>query len=76
MQIATMLGLAGTVTCAGVFIGQKKWVLASAFLCAVAYMVLETVIHVRAVPGMVLQALPILFLVLIVYEVITKLVMK
>jgi len=76
MQIATMLSLAGSVTCVGVFIGQKKWLLALAFACSIAYTILEKVVHVAAVPGMVIQALPFLFLALVVYEVLHKLVMK
>jgi len=76
MQIATMLSLAGSVTCVGVFVAQKKWVLATAFFCSIAYTILEKVIHVAAIPSLVIQALPFLFLALVVYEFLHKLVMK
>lgn len=76
MQIATMLSLAGSVTCVGVFIGRKNWVLALAFLCSIAYTVLAQVVSVPEIPGIVVQALPFLFLALVVYEVLQKLVMK
>ena len=76
MQIGTMLSLAGSVTCVGVFIGRKNWILALAFFCSIAYTVLEHVVSVPEIPNMVVQALPLLFLALVVYEVLQKLVMK
>ncbi|SDG52506.1 MULTISPECIES: hypothetical protein [unclassified Duganella] len=76
MQIATMLSLAGSVTCVGVFIGRKNWILALAFFCSIAYTVLAQVVNVPEIPGIVVQALPFLFLALVVYEVLQKLVMK
>ena len=76
MQIATMLSLAGSVTCVGVFIGRKNWILALAFFCSIAYTVLAQVVNVPEIPSIVVQALPFLFLALVVYEVLQKLVMK
>jgi len=76
MQIATMLSLAGSVTCVGVFVGRKNWLLALAFVCSIVYTVLAQVVSVSAIPAIVVQALPFLFLALIVYEVLQKLVMK
>ncbi|MYM34664.1 hypothetical protein GTP44_23755 [Duganella sp. FT50W] len=76
MHTATMLSLAGSVTCVGVFIGRKNWILALAFLCSIAYTVLAQVVSIAAIPGMVVQALPFIFLALVVYEILQKLVMK
>jgi hypothetical protein len=76
MQIATILSLAGTVTCVGVFISHKKWLLALAFTCATAYTILTSVVHVAAVPAVLVQSLPYLFLALVVLEVLRKLVGK
>lgn len=76
MQIATMLSLAGTITCLGIFTSHKKWTLALAFLFASTYTVLHDVIHVAAVPGLLLQSLPYVFLALVVFAMLRTLVAK
>ena len=76
MQIATLLSLAASITCVGVFTQQKKWPLAAAFAFSTAYTLLDKVVHVQAVPPVVIHALPLLFLALVVYETLTKVVMK
>lgn len=76
MKIATIISLAGTVTSSGIFTAQKQWVLAIAFICLTAYTILERVFHIGAIPPIVVDALPVIALVLILYEVLRKVVAK
>ncbi len=76
MKIATIISLAGTVTSAGIFTVQKQWVLATAFICLSVYTLLDRVIHIGAIPPIVLTAFPVVALVLILYEVLRKVVAK
>jgi len=76
MQIATILSLAGTVTCAGLFSKQKNWLLAGAFALATAYTILEKVIHISAVPSSAIPWLAYLFFALVAYEIFRAVVLK
>lgn len=76
MKIATIISLAGTVTCSGVFTAQKQWVLAAAFICMTIYTLLDRVIHIGAIPPVVVTAFPVVALVLILYEVLRKVIAK
>lgn len=76
MQIATIISLAGTVTCAGLFSKQKHWLLATAFALATAYTILEKAIHISAVPYFLVPWLAYLFFALLAYEVFRAVVLK
>ncbi|NYE63037.1 hypothetical protein FHW58_004259 [Duganella sp. 1224] len=76
MKIATIISLAGTVTSAGIFTAQKQWVLAAAFILMTLYTVLDKVFRIGAIPPMVVDAFPLVALVLILYEVLRKVVAK
>ncbi len=76
MQIATLLSLAGTVTCAGLFSKQKNWLLAGAFTLATAYTALEKMIHIPAVPSAAIPWLAYLFFALVAYEIFRAVVLK
>ena len=76
MQIATIISLVGTVTCVGLFIKQKNWLLATAFIFSTAYMILEKVIHVPVVPYFVVPWFAYLFFALVAYEIFRTVVLK
>jgi hypothetical protein len=76
MKIATIISLAGTITCSGIFTVQKQWVLAAAFICMTIYTLLDRVIHIGAIPPVVVTAFPVVALVLTLYEVLRKVVAK
>ncbi|MRX06747.1 hypothetical protein GJ697_02745 [Pseudoduganella sp. FT25W] len=76
MKIATLISLAGTVTCSGVFTVQKQWVLAAAFIFLTVYTLLERVIHIGAIPPVVVDAFPVVALLLALYEILRKVVAK
>ncbi len=76
MKIATLISLAGTVTSAGIFTFQKQWAPAATFILLSAYTLLDKVVHLNFLPGMVVEALPVIALVLAVYEILRKLVGK
>lgn len=76
MQIATIISLAGTVTCAGLFSKQKNWLLATAFVLATVYTVLEKAIHIPAMPYFLVPWLAYLFFALLAYEIFRAVVLK
>ena len=76
MQTATILSLAASVTCVGLFIKQKNWILAAAFIFSTAFTVLDKVVHVSAIPGAWVIWLAYLFFALLAYEVLQKVVLK
>ncbi|TFW13573.1 hypothetical protein [Duganella callida] len=76
MKIATIISLAGTVTSAGIFTVHKQWIPAAVFGFLTIYTVLDKVIHIGAVPAMVVEAFPVLALLLAVYEIIRKIAAK
>jgi len=76
MKIATLISLAGTVTCSGLFTAQKQWTMAAAFILLTAYTLLERVFHLGALPPIAVDALPLVALLLILYEVLRKVVAK
>lgn len=76
MQIATIIGLVGTVTCVGLFIKQKNWLLATAFVFSTAYMILDKVIHIPVVPYFIVPWFAYLFFALVVYEIFRTVVLK
>ncbi|MYM71518.1 hypothetical protein GTP55_25300 [Duganella sp. FT109W] len=76
MKIATLISLAGTVTCSGVFTAQKQWMMAAAFICMTIYTLLDRVIHLGFIPPLVVTAFPVVALVLVLYEVLRKVVAK
>ncbi len=76
MQIATMLSLAASVTCVGLFTKQKNWVLAAAFTFSTVYTILDKAIHIAAVPGYLIPWCAYLFFALVVYEVFRKVVLS
>jgi hypothetical protein len=74
MQIATIISLAGTLTAAGVFGAQKRWVPSAVFILLTIYTVLDKIIHIRQVPAIAIEALPYLALALAIYEILRKVV--
>ena len=76
MQIATILSLAGSVTCVGLFTKQKNWLLAAAFIFSTAYTILDKVVHIPAVPFSVVSWLAYLFFALVAYDIFRKIVLK
>ncbi len=76
MQIATIIGLAGTVTCAGLFIKQKNWLLATAFVFSTVYLILDKVIHISLVPYFLVPWFAYLFFALVAYEIFRTVVLK
>jgi hypothetical protein len=76
MQIATILGLAGTVTYVGLFIKQKNWLLATAFVFSTAYTILDKIIHIPVVPYFMVSWFAYLFFALVAYEIFRKVVLK
>jgi hypothetical protein len=76
MKIATLISLAGTVTCSGIFTVQKQWVLAAAFIFLTLYTLLDRVVHIGAIPSVVIEAFPVVALILAVYEIIRKVAAK
>lgn len=76
MQIATILSLAGSVTCVGLFSKQKNWLLAAAFCLSTAYTTLDKVIHISAVPFFLIPWLAYLFFALVGYEIFRTIVLK
>lgn len=76
MQIATIISLAGTVTCAGLFIKQSDWLLAAAFVFATAYLVMEKVIRIPGMPPVAVMACAWLFFGLLAVETLRKVVLR
>jgi len=76
MQIATIIGLAGTVTCAGLFFKQKNWLLTAAFVFSTAYIILDKVIHIPGVPYFLVPWFAYLFFALVAYEIFRAVVLK
>jgi hypothetical protein len=76
MQIATIISLAGTVTCAGLFVKQSNWVLAAAFIFATAYTVMDKVTRIPGVPPVAVMACAWLFFALLAVETLRKVVLK
>ena len=76
MQIATILSLAASVTCVGLFTKQKNWVLAAAFAAASLYTILDKVIHIAALPGYLVLWCAYLFFALVAYEIFRKVVLS
>lgn len=76
MQIATIIGLAGTVTCAGLFIKQKNWLLATAFVFSTVYLILDKVIHIAVVPYFLVPWFAYLFFALVAYEIFRAVILK
>nr|WP_315398659.1 hypothetical protein [uncultured Duganella sp.] len=75
MQIATILSLAASITCVGLFTKQKNWVLAAAFVFSSLYTILDRV-HIAAVPGFVTPWCGYLFFALVGYEIFRKVVLS
>lgn len=75
MQIATILSLAGSVTCAGLFIKQKNLLLATAFAFSTAYTIFDKLIHFPAVPFFAISWFAYLFFALVAYEIFRKVVL-
>jgi hypothetical protein len=76
MQIATILSLAASVTCVGLFTKQKNWVLAAAFVFSTIYMVLDKAIYIAAVPAFVVPWCAYIFFALVGYEIFRKVVLS
>lgn len=76
MQIATILSLAGSITCVGLFVKQKNWLLATAFFFSMAYTLFDRVLHFPAVPYFTITWLAYLFFALVAYEIFQKVVLK
>ena len=76
MKIATLISLAGTVTCSGIFTAQKQWMMAAAFILRTADPRLVRVFPIGALPPIAVDALPLVALLLILYEVLRKVVAK
>ena len=76
MQIATIISLAGTVTCAGLFIKQRHWILAAAFVFATAYTVMNQVTRIPGVPPVAVVACAWLFFALLAVETLRKVILK
>jgi hypothetical protein len=76
MKIATIISLVSSVACTGVFAGQKRWVLAAAFVFATAYTLLDRVVRVPSLPALAIDALALLFAALVAYEIVRKVFFK
>ncbi|HWW69403.1 MAG TPA: hypothetical protein VN089_05650 [Duganella sp.] len=76
MQIATILSLAASVTCVGLFTKQKNWVLAAAFAFSTVYTILDKAIHIAAVPAFVIPWCAYAFFALVAYEIFRKVVLS
>ena len=76
MQIATLISLAGTVTCAGLFVKQSNWILAAAFVFATAHTVMNQVTRIPGVPPVAVMACAWLFFALLAVETLRKVVLK
>lgn len=76
MQTATILSLAASITCVGLFTKQKNWVLAAAFAFSSVYTILDKAIYIAAVPGFVIPWCAYLFFALVGYEVFRKVVLS
>jgi hypothetical protein len=76
MKIATLISLAGTITCSGIFTVQKQWVLAATFIFLTIYTLLDRVIHIGVIPGVVVDAFPVVALLLALYEILRKVAAK
>jgi len=76
MKIATIISLAGTVTASGIFTVHRQWVLATTFILLTAYTLLTSVVRIDEIPYIVIEALPIVALILAIYEVLRKVASK
>lgn len=76
MKIDTLISLAGTVTAAGIFTVQKQWALAAVFILLTGYTILDRVVHIGALPNIVVAAFPVVALVIAVYEIIRRIATK
>ena len=76
MQIATILSLAASVTCVGLFTKQKNWVLAAAFVFSTIYTVLDKAIYIAAVQAFVIPWCAYIFFALVGYEIFRKVVLS
>jgi hypothetical protein len=76
MQIPTIISLAGTLVCAGLFVKQRNWVLAAAFMFATAYTVMNQVMRIPGVPPVAVMACAWLFFALLAVETLRKVVLK
>lgn len=76
MKIETIISLAGTVTASGIFSVQKQWTLAAVFILLTAYTIFTHVVRINEIPSIVIEALPIIALILAVYEIIRRIATK
>jgi hypothetical protein len=76
MQIATLISLAGTITCAGLFVKQSNWILVAAFVFATAHTVMSQVTRIPGVPPVAVMACAWLFFALLAVETLRKVVLK
>ena len=76
MQTATILSLAASITCVGLFTKQKNWVLAAAFAFSSIYTILDKAISIAAVPAFVIPWCAYIFFALVGYEVFRKVVLS
>jgi hypothetical protein len=72
MTIDTIISLAGTVTAAGIFTVHRQWTLAAVFVLLSGYTLLERVVHVGEIPAIVTEALPVVALLLAIYEILRR----
>jgi hypothetical protein len=75
MQISTILSLAGTVTCVGLFAKQKDWLLTAAFAFATAHTLLA-VFRPSFIPGYLVPWCAYAFFALAAIEFVRKVVLK
>ena len=75
MQIATIISLAGTITCVGLFAKQKEWVLATAFAFGAAFTALAA-FRPFFVPGYLIPWCAYTFFALVAVEFIRKVILK
>lgn len=75
MQIATIISLAGTITCVGLFSKQKEWVLAAAFAFGAAFTALAA-LRPSFIPGYLVPWCAYAFFALAAVEFVRKVILK
>lgn len=75
MQIATIISLAGSITCVGLFSKQKEWVLAAAFVFGAAFTTFAA-FRPSFIPGFIVPWFAYAFFALAAIEFVRKVILK
>jgi len=75
MQIATIISLAGSITCVGLFSKQKEWVLAATFVFGAAFTLLAA-FRPSFIPGYIVPWCAYAFFALAAAEFVRKVILK